>query len=108
MTQQPTPFDPTGQPPDETGTPSLMGVPPGNRTPLFEANSAARYQRQTSIKQIQAHTGRRLICYVSGSECMISENDTMPFVDLLHHVQPGERVELLLHTTGAASTPPKS
>ena len=79
-----------------------MGVPPGNRTPLFEANSAARYQRQTIIKQIQTHTGRRLICYVSGSECMISENDTMPFVDLLHHVQPGERVELLLHTTGGS------
>ena len=102
MTQQPTPFDPTGQPPDEAGTPSLMGVPPGNRTPLFEANNAARYQRQTIIKQIQAHTGRRLICYVSGSACMISENDTMPFVDLLHHVQPGESVELLLHTTGGS------
>ena len=102
MTQQPTRFDPTGQPPDETGHPINLGVPPGNRTPLFEANSAARYQRQTIIKQIQAHTGRRLICYVSGSQCMISENDTMPFVDLLHHVQPGESVELLLHTTGGS------
>ena len=102
MTQQPTPFDPTGQPPDESGPPIELGVPPGNRTPLFEANSAARYQRQTIIKQIQAHTGRRLICYVSGSECMINENDTMPFVDLLHHVQQGERVELLLHTTGGS------
>ena len=102
MTQQPTPFDPTGQPPDESGPRIELGVPPGNRTPLFEANSAARYQRQTMIKQIQAHTGRRLICYVSGSECMINENDTMPFVDLLHHVQPGERVELLLHTTGGS------
>ena len=51
MTQQPTPFDPTGQPPDESGPPIELGVPPGNRTPLFEANSAARYRgRQSSSK----------------------------------------------------------
>ena len=47
-------------------------------------------------------TGRRLICYVSGSACIVSENDTMPFVDLLHHVGPGESVELLLHTHGGS------
>ena len=100
MTQQPTPVDPTGLPPDEAGSPIERGVPPGNRTPLFEANSASRYQRQTIIQQIQGRTGRRLICYVSGSGCMINENDTMPFVDLLYHVRPGESVELLLHTPG--------
>ena len=100
MTQQPTPVDPTSLPPDEAGLPIERGVPPGNRTPLFQANSAARYQRQTMIQEIQGRTGRRLICYVSGSGCMIDESDTMPFVDLLHNVRPGESVELLLHTPG--------
>ena len=102
MTQQPTPVGPTGPPQNEVGDSIEWGVPTGTRTPLFQANSAARYQRQTVIKQIQARTGRRLICYVSGSECIINENDTMPFVDLIHNVRPGESVELLLHTPGGS------
>ena len=76
------------------------GVPSGTRTPLFQANSAARYPRQAIIKQIEARTGRRLICFVSGSKCVINEDDTMPFVDLLHNVWPDESMELLLHTPG--------
>ena len=117
MTQQPTPVDPTGLPPDEFSSPIEHGVPSGTRTPLFQASSAARYQRQAIIKQIEARTGRRLICYVSGSKCVINEDDTMPFVDLLHkcvineddtmpfvdllhNVRPDESMELLLHTPG--------
>ena len=72
------------------------------KTPLFEANSADRYQRQALIKQIQADTGRSLICYVSGEECAIDANDTMPFVDLLHNVQCGRNLDLLLHTGGGS------
>ena len=102
MTQQPTPVDPTGLPPDEFRSPIEQGVPSGNRTPLFQANNAARYQRQEIIKQIEARTGRRLICYVSGSKCMVDEDDTMPFVDLLHNARPGEGMELLLHTPGGS------
>ena len=102
MTQQPTPVDPTDFPSDEAGPLIEQGASLSNRTPLFQANSAARYQRQAIIKQIQARTGRRLICYVSGRECIINENDTMPFVDLLHNVRPGESVELLLHTAGGS------
>ena len=96
MTQQPTPVDPTGFPSDEAGPLIEQGASLSNRTPLFQANSAARYQRQGIIKQIQARTGRRLICYVSGRECIINENDTMPFVDLLHNVRPGESAEKLV------------
>ena len=102
MTQQPTTVEPTGLSPDEAGAPIERGAPLGNRTPLFQANGAARYQRQTIIQEIQSLTGRRLICYVSGSGCMINDNDTMPFVDILYHVRSGESVDLLLHTHGGS------
>ena len=64
-----------------------------SKTPLFEANHADRYQRQTLIKQIQEHTKRSLICYVSGIRCVIDENDTMPFVDLLHKAPPNHDMD---------------
>ena len=98
MTQQP-PVDPIGFSPDETNP---LEESPGSRTPLFEANNAARYQRQTIIREIQSRTGRRLLCYVSGNECIINNNDIRPFVDLLHHVRLGERLDLLLHTGGGS------
>ena len=81
---------------------SESGVTQTTKTPLFQANHADRYQRQTVIKQIQHRTKRSLICYVSGSECAIDANDTMPFVDLLHNVPPNRDLDLLLHTTGGS------
>ena len=92
MTQELTSTDPHDLPPDEANT----------RTPLFQAVQAARYQRQAIIKQIQARTHSRLICYVSGSECMIDDDDTMPFADLLHNVPYGKNLDLLLHTKGGS------
>ena len=77
-------------------------MPQMRKTPLFQANSADRYQRQTMIKQIQERTERSLICCVSGRDCVIDENDTMPFVDLLHNVSAGHNLDLLLHTTGGS------
>ena len=73
-----------------------------SRTPLYEANSSERYHRQGLIKQIQDSTGRTLICYVSGNRTMIDSNDIMPFVDLLHNVQPNTDMDLLLHTQGGS------
>ena len=90
MTQEPTSTDPHDLPPDEANT----------RTPLFQAVQAARYQRQAIIKQIQTRTHSRLICYVYGGECMIDDDDTMPFADLLHNVPHGKNLDLLLHTKG--------
>ena len=71
-----------------------------SKTPLFEANHASRYQRQTLINQIQESTKHSLICYVSGIECMIDDSDTMPFVDLLHKAPRNRDIDLLLHTPG--------
>ena len=96
----------TDQSPPASGddfSPDPVSDPPQTtKTPLFEANHAERYQRQTLINQIQDGTNRSLICYVSGSRCMIDENDTMPFVDLLHKVPPDLDVDLLLHTSGGS------
>ena len=78
------------------------GRPRPTRTPLYQANSAERYNRQSVIKQIQDRTKRSLICYVSGDKCVIEAEDTVPFVDLLHNVPPGHNLDLLLHTTGGS------
>ena len=74
----------------------------GAKTPLYEANNADRYQRQTLIKQIQNRTKRTLICYVSGAARMVDRDDVVPFVDLLHNIPRGRAVDLLLHTSGGS------
>ena len=100
MTQQSSPATQGDIPSAEADLES--DVPQMKKTPLFQANSADRYQRQTIIKQIQVRTTRSLICYVSGIDCVIDENDTMPFVDLLHNVPSDQNLDLLLHTTGGS------
>ena len=74
------------------------------RTPLFRAYHSERYQRQEIVRQIQKITKHRLICYVAGNsrQCIVNRNDTVPFMDLLHHVQQGESLDLLLHTSGGS------
>ena len=103
MTQPPPRDDRTDAPADEAapGTESTRG--PQTRTPWFEARNADRYQRQAIIKDIRARSGRWLICYVSGRDCMIDESDTIGFVELLHIIRPGESIDLLLHTAGGSS-----
>lgn len=76
-------------------------IPEPTKTPLFQAIHVERYQRQAIIKNIQNRPGgRRLICYVSGQNCIIDRDDTVPFVDLLHNVPDGEDLDMLLHTGG--------
>ena len=73
-----------------------------NKTPLFQAYNAPRYQRQEIIKKIQESTGRWLICYVAGVKSPIHSDDVMAFVDLLHNMPPSEDIDLLLHTGGGS------
>jgi len=75
-------------------------VPAPTKTPFFQAIHADRYQRQAIIKAIQEGTGRKLLCYVSGVECVVDRDDAVPFVDLLHNVEPNHDIDLLLHTVG--------
>ncbi len=72
---------------------------PYTKTPFFEAVHALRYERQRLIKTTQAQTGYRLICYISVDH-HITPDDVMPFMDLIHNVPEGHRIELLLNTPG--------
>jgi ClpP class serine protease len=69
------------------------------RTPLYEAMHAARYARQSLIKEIERTSGSTLLCYVS-PHLQIDRTDTVPLVDLLHNVTPGTPLDLLLHSPG--------
>jgi ATP-dependent protease ClpP protease subunit len=102
MINEPTPNEPSATPPAKPDAENVneRSVHVSNKTPLFQAIHAARYQRQAIIKKIQERSERRLICYVSGGGCAIDRDDTVPFVDLLHNVPPREDLDLLLHTGG--------
>ena len=97
MTKQSSSDNGADLPPDPNSGPK-----PPTRTPLYQANTADRYHRREVIKQIQDRTGRATICYVSGNNCVIDDDDIMPFVDLLHNVPPNHDVDLLLHTKGGS------
>jgi ClpP class serine protease len=75
-------------------------VPEPSKTPFYEALHADRYQRQAAVRLIEEHTGRHLICYVTGVGTWIDRDDTVGFVDLLHNIPDGEDLDLLLHTPG--------
>ena len=70
------------------------------QTPLFHSLEQARYVRQTQIRMIEERTGRRLISYVAGPGTSIGSYDIPPFVDLLHDIDPGSDLDLLLQTPG--------
>lgn len=61
---------------------------------------SSRYRRQDLIRAIEQKTGRQLICYVAGQHTMISRDDVVFLVDLLHNAKRGEGLDLLLHTGG--------
>lgn len=69
------------------------------KTPMFTAMNAARYQRQTLIKDIEIEHPK-LLCYVGGNKAQVDRIDTLGFVDMLHNVNPGDPIDLLLHTPG--------
>ncbi len=70
------------------------------RTPLYRASNAPRYGRQERIKQLQAMTGTKLICYLAGQNAPMTRDDILPLVDLFHMVPAGQRIDLLLQTPG--------
>lgn len=69
------------------------------KTPMFTAMNAARYQRQTLIRDIET-TQPKLLCYVTGNKAPVDRADTLGFVDMLHNVNPGDPIDLILHTPG--------
>lgn len=85
---------------EATDAPLDEAIPAPTKTPMYQAYHAARYQRQALISSIQTKYGRRLISYVSGIYASIDRDDTLGFVDLLHNVEAGKDLDLLLHTGG--------
>jgi hypothetical protein len=86
---------------DQKATPTdgqVLPQPP--QTPLFRATQAARYRRQDAIREIQNATGRKLICYVSGPAGYIERDDVLPLTDLLYRIEPGAKLDFMLHTLG--------
>lgn len=81
--------------------PQSIAPPPRaiEKTPMFTAMNAARYQRQTLIKDIETEHPK-LLCYVAGNKAQVDRIDTLGFVDMLHNVNPGDPIDLLLHTPG--------
>jgi hypothetical protein len=70
------------------------------KTPMFTAIHAARYQRQALIREIEADDAPTLLCYVAGTRAQVDRVDTLGFVDMLHNVEEGRPIDLLLHTPG--------
>jgi len=70
------------------------------RTPMYEAIHAPRFHRRALMKLIQDECRSHLICYVSGRSAIIDRDDVAGFVEILHNIQPGANVDLLLHTGG--------
>jgi hypothetical protein len=70
------------------------------KTPMYEAQNAERYLRQSRIKTIQARTDCRLLCYVAGIEAQIERDDVIGFAELLCNVPRGANIDLLLQTAG--------
>lgn len=75
--------------------------PPPSKTPMYQAVNAARYQRQSLIKEIQVQTGNRVLCCVGGNAAPLTRDDAAGIVELLYNVV-GERnnIDFLLHTVG--------
>lgn len=80
--------------------PDVEALPQPTQTPLFRATQASRYRRQDAIRDIEAATGRKLICYVSGPAGYVDRDDVLPLTDLLYRIEPGEQLDLVLHTMG--------
>ena len=95
MTGNPDPSGPNGE-----GAAARRPLDVPVQTPLFRALQADRYQRQEMIRAIEEHTGRRLICYVSGSAALVSRDDVTPLYDLLQDVHEGDDLDLMLQTMG--------
>ncbi|TJW70781.1 MAG: hypothetical protein E5X43_33855, partial [Mesorhizobium sp.] len=66
---------------------------------MFTAMNAARYQRQSLIREIEVNHPQ-LLCYVAGNKAPVDRADTLGFVDMLHNVTPGDPIDLMLHTPG--------
>ena len=72
------------------------------KTPFYEALQSDRYHRQGLIRTIQerSNTDVALMSYVAGADTEIYPDDVIGFVELLHQIDLGRDIDLMLHSTG--------
>lgn len=69
------------------------------QTPLFHSLHRDRYSRQQAIREIEAITGRQMIVYaasLSHPDGAISEDDIIPFTDMLYRVPKDSIIDLMI------------
>lgn len=85
------------QPQEDRG---VSQAPKYRKTPMYLASHAPRFQRERLIRELEEQTGRTLLCYICGEDAEINRDDTLGIVELLHNVQPGSSIDLMLPTFG--------
>jgi hypothetical protein len=85
---------------EESDAEDHTAIPVPVQSPLFHALEQQRYTRQGLIRDIEARSGCRLICYIGGPGSSLTNYDIPPFVDLLSDVSHGEKLDLMLQTPG--------
>ena len=73
------------------------------RSPLFDVALLSRQRRRKLIREIEATTGRALLCYVSRGP--ITELDTYDLIRLLDMIESGTALTLLLDSPGGKIDP---
>ena len=71
---------------------------PQSRSPFLDVALLSRWQRRRLVREIEAETGRTLLCYVSRGS--IDEPDTYHLTRLLEAIDQRERITLLLDSPG--------
>lgn len=69
------------------------------KSPLFTAIHAGRYQRQDMIRAIEENQPT-LLSFIAGEDAAVGRDDCKGFVDMLYNVEPGVPLDLMLHTPG--------
>lgn len=73
---------------------------PLRKTPMYTAVNSPRYHRQRLIRELEDRTKRTLLCYICGRGAEIEKDDVVGIVELLHNVDRGNSIDLMLHTLG--------
>ena len=71
---------------------------PQSRSPFLDVALLSRWRRRRLVREIEAETGRTLLCYVSRGS--IDEPDTYHLTRLLEAIDQRERITLLLDSPG--------
>jgi len=70
-----------------------------HKTPMYTAVNAPRYHRQEIIKKIEAGNPK-LISYIAGIRALISRDDIVGFMEVLHNIPKRIDLDLMLNTPG--------